>query len=140
MKKIKSTLFTLTFLGLIIITGCSENAMTPPELSSKNNLTEKVNNNLTDQKLSLFEFSVKLSPGESYTLKCDAANLETFRIISLKNCDPGQLRVTSTTIDSEVGCQWEGYNGFGLDDITIENTGKSSAISFGNIYGVTRKK
>ncbi|MBK9331526.1 MAG: hypothetical protein IPM96_03735 [Ignavibacteria bacterium] len=140
MKTIRNTAAAIAVLGLIIITGCSENSVTPGEFSSNNNLSGLINKNFPEQKLSSVNLSVKLNPGDSYTLKSDGANLQTFRIISLKNCDPDQLRITSTTIDSDVGCNWEGYNGFGLDDITIENIGKTRTYAFGNIYGVTRKK
>lgn len=140
MNLLKNTLASLTILGLIIISGCSDSLITQGDMNSQNSLSSSELSIHADEKLSQFDLSVKLAPGDSYTLKSEDVNLKTFRLISLKNCNMDEFRITSSTIDSDVGCYWEGYNGFGLEDITIENIGKSNVYCFGNIYGVTRKK
>lgn len=138
MKNIKKAITVSAVLVLAVITGCGDSPLSyqNPESSGYNSSSATLD---ADSRLSTYSSRIKLHSGESFTITRDQTNLVSFREVRVSVCDPSEVRIWSTTIDSDLNCSWSGYNGFGLDDVTIENTGKLTKVIDFSLSGVSSK-
>ncbi|MBV6480079.1 MAG: hypothetical protein HGGPFJEG_02913 [Ignavibacteria bacterium] len=138
MTNFKSSLSVIAMLISAVITGCSDSPLSfnNPESSAISSSSETFDAN---SRLSTYSEKIKLKSGESFTITKEQANLVSFREVRVSECKPDEVRIWSTTIDSDLSCHWFGYNGFGLDDITIENTGKLNKVIDFSLSGVALK-
>lgn len=138
MNTLKNLTAVLTLAAVALLTGCSDSIVTPQNFESSGNKQGQASFD-SQSKLTTYSSKLKLKAGESFTITNEEANLETFRNVYVSECNPKEFRISSTTIDSDLGCSWEGYNGFGVDDITIENLSGVNKIIDVNLQGRTRK-
>lgn len=138
MTNLKKAITVSAILILAVITGCSDSP-----LSYQNTESSGYNSSSAtfdaDGRLSNYSTRVKVKSGESYTITRDQTNLVNFREVRVSVCDPSEVRIWSTTIDSDLNCNWFGYNGFGLEDVTVENTGKLTRVIDISLSGVSSK-
>lgn len=139
MKTFKKTISVLALLIVAVITGCSENPLSYSDSGTSQSRSESSASD-SESRLSTFAKKIKLKCGESYTITRKQANLESFREVYVSECNRNEVRISSSTIDSDLNCTWIGVDGFGLEDITIENTGKFNKIIDITLFGVKFKQ
>jgi len=139
MTTLKKALSVLTLLVLAVITGCSENPLSYSDSVTSQNRSESSASD-SESRLTTFVTKIKLKCGESYTITRKQANLVSFREVHVSECDRNEVRISSSTIDSDLSCTWIGVDGFGLEDVTIENTGKYNKVIEIKLVGVKFKQ